>query len=93
MRVSVVALTPVSWPTCFLLCNQLIDATKLAEEWKTDYERLDQQQGVQHSQALDFNGEKGGDSNPRPRLRSVSNYLWHNEGLQRQAKVSLSENR
>lgn len=29
-----------------LLCNQLIDATKLAEEWKTDHERLDQQYGT-----------------------------------------------
>jgi molybdopterin/thiamine biosynthesis adenylyltransferase len=29
-----------------LLCNQLIDATKLAEEWKTDQERIDQQYGI-----------------------------------------------
>jgi hypothetical protein len=29
-----------------LMCNQLIDATKLAEEWKTDAERQDQQYGI-----------------------------------------------
>ena len=29
-----------------LLCNQLIDASKLADEWKTDSERKDQQYGV-----------------------------------------------
>lgn len=29
-----------------LLCNQLIDATRLADEWKTDSERLDQQYGT-----------------------------------------------
>jgi hypothetical protein len=36
----------VSPGTGCLLCNQLIDATKLAKEWKTDYERLDQQYGT-----------------------------------------------
>ncbi len=63
-----------------LLCNQLIDATKLAEEWKTDRERAEQQYGtpVPNPSVITLNAVSA--------AHAVNDFLFYFLGLQSEAR-------
>jgi ThiF family len=61
-----------------LLCNQLIDGAKLAEEWKTDQERLDQRYGtdVPNPSVITMNAVSA--------AHATNDFLFYFTGLNRQ---------
>lgn len=66
-----------------LLCNQLIDPTKLAEEWKTEEEAVDQQYGIKvaNPSVITMNAVAAS--------QGVNDFLLNYTGLGRDADVPL----
>jgi hypothetical protein len=61
-----------------LVCNQLIDPTRLAEEWKTDAEREDQQYGVRlpNPSVITMNAVTA--------AHAANDFLWSYTGLRQE---------